>query len=340
MSSESTPREPLRALIAGAGAMGRWHALAARWGGATVVGVCDLDLDAARDLARGASVGTELGALVEATAPDVVHLCTPPDTHRELAERALRAGANVVAEKPLAETAADTEAVLRLASLLGRTVCPVHQLAFQPWLPRVTEVGELVAIEFAACSAGADGRPEAAAERIVHEILPHPLSLFERIQPGCLDAATWVAERARRSELRAQTVASGVSLALWISMRSRPTRNELVVSGTRGTLHADLFHGFATVERGRATRAYKMARPFAHHGAAWTGALANLARRGLSRETAYPGLRALVRAVYAEIRSDGPPALTPSHSLAVANARDAIRKVAFGSAGGAEEGAA
>lgn len=46
---------------------------------------------------------------------DVVVICTPPATHKELAEMALQSGRNVLCEKPLTTTAADARALLRLA---------------------------------------------------------------------------------------------------------------------------------------------------------------------------------------------------------------------------------
>ncbi len=46
---------------------------------------------------------------------DAVSICTPVDTHREIAEAALAAGKHVFCEKPLAPTDADCEAIVRAA---------------------------------------------------------------------------------------------------------------------------------------------------------------------------------------------------------------------------------
>ena len=83
------------------------HARAARAAGAEVLGV--LGRNAARseqvaaqlDLPRGYASLDE----VIADAPDVVHICTPNDQHHPQALAVIRAGINVVCEKPLAMSA-------------------------------------------------------------------------------------------------------------------------------------------------------------------------------------------------------------------------------------------
>src|SRR3989304_980916 len=134
---------------------------------------------------------------------------------------------------------------------------------FQRWLPLVTRLGVLLSVDFAVCSAGASSRPGAEADRVVMDILPHPLSLFERVHPGSLKEISWQVLRPRSGELRASGVSRGTVFTLSISMNGRPPRNELIVTGEEGTLHADLFHGFAVRESPRNSRGYKIARPLA-----------------------------------------------------------------------------
>ena len=118
--------------------------------------------------------------------------------------------------------------------------------------------------------------------------------------------------------------AGGVSLTLSISMNGRPTSHELRIAGTSGTLNADLFHGFAWLEGDHVSRTYKIARPFATATRQLAAAAGNLARRAWSRESAYPGLRKFVRAVYAGVRGAGPPALSPDHTRRVVRAQREI----------------
>ncbi|HTF39772.1 MAG TPA: Gfo/Idh/MocA family oxidoreductase, partial [Propionibacteriaceae bacterium] len=53
--------------------------------------------------------------LVDAVAPDVVHICTPHDQHADLAIDCLRAGVGVLLEKPLAHTQAEGKRVVQAA---------------------------------------------------------------------------------------------------------------------------------------------------------------------------------------------------------------------------------
>ena len=278
-----------------------------------------------------------------------VRACTPLESHADLSERALLAGADVIVEKPLAYDAARTERLLALARERERILCPVHQLVFQPWLGLQRHSGEILSIDYSACSAGAVNRGASAADEVADEILSHPLALFERLlaqAPGPADspsqavdlgALQWSAERSAPGELRAQATASGVALSIAISLSGRPPRHELRLTGSRGTLHADLFHGFAWREGEATSRAYKIARPFWLAGRQIAGATANLVRRAARSEPAYPGLRTLVAEVYAArqiagidgidgIDGDSPARspLSADHTLAVARARDAI----------------
>jgi predicted dehydrogenase len=113
---------PLRVAVAGAGMVARVHVDAARRAGALVVGI------SASTPERGKAAAAELGVerpyptseeLVESSEVDVVHICTPNDLHRPLAERALRAGKHVVCEKPLATSGADARALAELAREQG-----------------------------------------------------------------------------------------------------------------------------------------------------------------------------------------------------------------------------
>lgn len=321
----------MRAAIVGAGLMGRWHAHEAAHAGGTVVGFCDVDVDAAERLARGhdgAGSFDDYDEMLASIAPDIVHVCTPPASHVALAERALRSGAHVIAEKPVAATAAETERLLELADRCERFVCPVHQFPFQRSIrDAIGLLGDLEPVfdlSWVACSAGAAGGPPGKGDEVADDILAHPLSVVQRMLPVDVAQLDWTASRPRSGELRAFAAAAGTSVCIVVSMGGRPTRNELRLTAAGGTLHADLYHGFAVVEPGAVSRSRKIARPFLHSGATARAATLNLARRTLQREPAYPGLRALIADVYEFARNGGPPPITHDECLAVARARDRV----------------
>jgi predicted dehydrogenase len=77
----------LRVAVVGAGRIGRWHANYAQRLGANVAAIVDRAPGAALSLARDAkqaAVFTEMGAMLEAVRPHVVHICTPLPSHLPL----------------------------------------------------------------------------------------------------------------------------------------------------------------------------------------------------------------------------------------------------------------
>jgi predicted dehydrogenase len=320
--------EPVvRAAIVGAGRMGRWHARAVEASGGMVVAVVDPDVERARALVDGVVAVRGLGELGEGAGLDVVHVCTPVAGHASVVHAAVAAGVHAIVEKPLAEDAAATRELLEQTHAAGRMVVPVHQFLFQRGVQRILgrldELGPLVRCAFVAASAGTESTG-IDADALVSEILPHPLSLFARLTPFDVGELDWHVARPAAGELRALAIAGTTSLEIVLSAHGRPTSTTLEVMGSAGTANADLFHGFATVDRGRVGRATKLTGPFTRSTRTLAGAGANLAARTIAWEPAYPGLRELVRRTYAAIANDDEPPISAAETVAVAVARDRI----------------
>ena len=325
------PSAAPRAIIVGAGLMGRWHADAARRAGATLVAIVDPEGERAQRLAaryRGAVAHERLEPALAGGGIDTVHVCTPLETHESVIRAAVVAGCHVLAEKPLAPTAAVTEELLGLAQDRGVLLCPVHQFLFQPGVLRaqatLAAIGPLRHLDAVACSAGADRAGDAERDRIAVEILPHPLSLIARFLPGDLKVLPWTARRVAPGELRALGGADGVSASILISMRGRPTANTLTLIGEHGTARLDLFHGFCVIEPGRVSRARKILHPFDLATRTLIGAAGNLLRRAFRAEQAYPGLRELVVGFCAAALQRKNPPISAQETLAVAIAKDQL----------------
>ena len=308
--------------------MGRWHAAAIVRAGHVVAAVVDPDTSRAAALAssyRGAISAATLGSVGDA---DVVHVCTPLATHVPIAHEALTRGCHVVIEKPIAETLSNTRDIVVLAQASGRLIVPVHQFLFQDGVQEAAralpELGPLLHVDFVACTAGAAHLSESGQDGLIREILPHPLSLIARLVSPALTGAGWQVQHSRPGELRVHAALGDVTISLLISAGGRPTVNALRLIAARGTIHLDLFHGFAVVMRGRATRTGKVLQPFAASGSTFRAAATNLARRAATREPAYPGLRELIRRFYTAVQSGGPAPISPDECLAVAMAMETI----------------
>ncbi|MCR2827506.1 Gfo/Idh/MocA family protein [Microbacterium sp. zg.Y909] len=132
--TDATP-PPLRTAIIGTGGIAHAHAqaladLAPRIALAAVV---DLDTDRAREFAQrfGAdAVYPDADALLASEQLDLVHICTPPQTHVPLAIAALRAGVPALIEKPTALSLAEMDELVAVSRETGVPALTVYQHRF------------------------------------------------------------------------------------------------------------------------------------------------------------------------------------------------------------------
>lgn len=325
----------LSAAVVGAGLMGGWHATAIRRAGGKVTAVVDSDGERATALAvrfQGAQAYTRLEDALSQSRPAVVHLCTPTSAHRQQAEQVLKAGAHLFVEKPLASTLEDTQDIFILAEQTGLAVCPVHQFIFQDgvrrlqdWLP---DSGDLIQVSFTIRSAGGAGLASDELDVLAADILPHPLSILQALLPGSLETP-WIVNRPAPGELRVigtdgRLSASGIGLAIEISLNARPTQNCLSIAARNVTLNADLFHGFAFRLPGTVSRTRKIVQPFETSLRQFSAAAGNLVVRLLNNEIAYPGLLRLVSLFYQALSTGENFPIPTQDTLAVARARQVI----------------
>jgi len=115
--------------------------------------VCDLDEERARDVAQKYGVSTVYSnykGLLEDNNVDAVTICTPSNTHGELATAALRAGKDVLIEKPMAVEVTEARRILNLARKLDNIVSVGFIERFNPVVQKAKnmigegEVGEVL----------------------------------------------------------------------------------------------------------------------------------------------------------------------------------------------------
>ena len=119
-------RKQVRAVLVGCGGISQaWLKPIREMKDVAMVGLVDIRKESA--LARkeqfglaDALVGTDLGALIEATRPDVVFDCTTPESHVHVTMKALREGCHVFGEKPMATNMADARKMTGAAKKAGR----------------------------------------------------------------------------------------------------------------------------------------------------------------------------------------------------------------------------
>lgn len=128
----------LNLAIIGAGSIGAKHAEAALAAGMRLGGIVDRDADRAAELATKYSVPhfTTEAAVLSDPAVQAVVIGVPNRYHRELAVAALRAGKDVLLEKPMAMCERECEEIAHVAASTGRLL----QMGF---VHRYTAVGRL-----------------------------------------------------------------------------------------------------------------------------------------------------------------------------------------------------
>ncbi|MCS3443257.1 Gfo/Idh/MocA family protein [Microbacterium phyllosphaerae] len=140
--------EPLRVAIIGTGMIATAHVRAARDAGATVVGVLGSRPERSREAAETwgvASAWESLDDLIEAR-PDVVHICTPNNTHLGYAKAVTAAGLHIVVEKPVATTVEDARELAAAVERAGTIATVPYVYRYHPLVREIRErriAGEL-----------------------------------------------------------------------------------------------------------------------------------------------------------------------------------------------------
>ena len=101
---------------------------------------------ASRRRSRAHGFTGDLDEVLADDSVDAVALATPVPTHAALARRVLEAGKHCFVEKPMAQSAADAEAVVAAAERAGRTLMVGHLLEYHPGVIKLKELidgGEL-----------------------------------------------------------------------------------------------------------------------------------------------------------------------------------------------------
>lgn len=321
----------LKVGIVGTGLMGKHHAIAAGKSGGIIVAVADLNQSQAIQFARtlpGSKVFSDVAEMLDKIPLDVLHICTPTESHQKIAELAIKQGINVLIEKPLAETAEETEKLFRLALKKSVYLCPVHQFAFQSGVEKAKNlpvlIGETLSFQAIICSAGGTGLNPEQIDSIAVDILPHPLSLAQILLNDLLPEDNWTVFNPRNGEFSVYGQVGQVTLSILVSMNARPPNNSLKIVGTKGTIYFDLFHGFSFLEKGKVSKIRKILRPFNLSCMHFLSATLNLFQRVVRAETAYPGLRELVTRFYLSIKENSEPPITPAQAINIARIRDCL----------------
>lgn len=310
----------LRVGMVGAGQICPFHLQAiSRVGFADVVGIADLNLKRARQIANQFQIPlacTTVRQLADAGA-DVVHVLTPPSSHAALAIEALEQGCHVLVEKPLATSVADCDRIAEAAQRVGKTVGVNHSNLRDPFVRQALEavrrgeIGDVLSVSYLRGSSYPPYRGGALPPQYRDGGYPfrdmgvHALYTISEFLGDIEDVQAVFASQGGDPHLLYDEWAATVRCARGIgqirmSWNARPMQSQLIVEGTRGVFRADLFAMYLIRRRTlrlpgfveRVANAMDEARQIA------TQVPLNVLRCIRGRIQRYHGLQALVREFY------------------------------------------
>ncbi len=324
------PTAPLRIGLVGGGKMALNHARAVGRAGGRLVAVADPSEAARRsvlEIAPGAATFGSLGEMLAQETPDVVHVCTPPATHRAIAGQALEAGVHVYVEKPFAESAREAGELLEMAAARGLRVCAGHQLLFEPptrtALALLPALGRLAHAEsyfsFRTVRRTPGGRAPLRPDLQLLDILPHPVYLLLHFldAAGSRSPELTALDVRERGTVHALVRAGDVTGSLVVTLEGRPVESYVRLSGTNGSIFADYVRSTVQRQIGPGTSGIdKVLAPYRQAGQLLWGTTIALGRRVLKRQRSYPGLAELFEAFYRAVRDGTAGPVSPESILA------------------------
>jgi predicted dehydrogenase/nucleoside-diphosphate-sugar epimerase len=340
---------PIRTALVGCGRISDAHIETLKaLPGVEVVAVCDLNEKMARDQAtryRIAGVYTDMEEMMREVQPNVVHLLTPPRTHRALALIAARHHAHIYVEKPLASSEADARCIVEAARSAGVHVCPGHSLLFDPCFLEASrrirqgEIGEVLSVR-AEQGFSYEG---AARGAVIPWSYTYDWGLFENLMthalyvachfldtPGEPHVVAFSPGRIREAaveEIRVLIPSASAIGEVSLSLCAFPEANRVEVIGTNGRITVD----FSTLtvlsfrKNGlpsfvdRFTANFRTAASLIKSG---TSVAAGIVTGRVKR---YAGLRGLIRAFYESLKNGVAPPVLPEDGLLNLRLMDQIK---------------
>ena len=100
-----------------------------------IVAVCDLNESAAKFVSEKFKIKkyyTSYQDMLLKEKPDIVDICTPPQTHSNLAIQALQQGSHVILEKPMASSVSQCDGMIQASVKSDKYIYVVHTQLFNP----------------------------------------------------------------------------------------------------------------------------------------------------------------------------------------------------------------
>jgi len=314
--------------------------------------VCDTEPVIAEQLAARYAIPrwySDLGKLLDAEKPDVLHITTPPQSHLALTRIAVAAGCHVFLEKPIALRHCDTKAIFTAVNGAARKLSVNYWPKFDApalELRRLHEsgtLGEIVHIEsFYGYNLDGDfgmafrHDPEHWVNKMPGKLFQNVLDhILNRITPFLEDDNPQINAAAFSGdsncselldELRVIIRGAKSSAYATFTAHARPVGQTLRVYGTKNTAFVDFVARTVVLERkqaipsalGRLFPAFQIAKDYLGQG------ILNTNRFRHARFHFFDGMRTLLTEFYECIEQNTPPPIPYDEILRVSAMMDRI----------------
>ena len=260
----------IRVAVVGAGYVANHHLAALRSVDfVELTGICDTNLEAARAMATRFAIPlvvADLAELLEKSRPDVVHVLTPPSSHAAIALAAMDHGCHVLVEKPMADSAAECEAMAAKAREKNVLLGVNHSDLFDPMIRKALDlvaqgrIGKVLAVDilrssdYPAYSGGPLPKLVTQGSYPFRDLGVHGLYTIEAfageisgLEVEC--SSTGDNPSLQFDEWRASMKAGSAHGRLLLSWNAKPLENRLEVRGTSGRIEIDRFLQVCRVHR-------------------------------------------------------------------------------------------
>ena len=288
-----------------------------------LVGVCDLSRVAADYAAQrfeADAAYTDYKKMLDEAQPDVVHVLTPPSTHKFIASDCLNAGAHVICEKPITPTYQEFKDLCEIAKscdrhliedynyLFNEPILAINDMIAADKLGAVQEIEVRMALDVRGGGRFADENLPNPVHRlpagVIHDVLTHLTYLALQYLPS-VDrvAAAWSnhggGELFKYDDLDALIIGGDVHARIRFSCHTGPDCFEVKVRGRDGFAETDLFQPYVRSVLPRS--AGQQLTPLVNHlisGTTFIGASVKNFRNKIMQKTPYEGLGQFLSQTY------------------------------------------
>jgi predicted dehydrogenase len=319
----------LKSAVIGCGAISKEHlSFISKSERTHLSGVCDLSKASAKYAARrfGADQSyTDYCQMLAETKPDIVHILTPPHTHKQIASHCLQAGIHVFCEKPITPTYNEFQELSAFAQSQNRwlienqnycfnePILAIQKLIADGSLGEVQEVDVRIALPIRDGGVFADENLPSPIHKmpagVVHDFITHLCSIVVRFIPDFERvSATWNnhggGDLFKYDDLDAIVVSGSAHARIRFTCHTAPKSFAVTVRGSKGYVETDLFQPYL---RCVLPRSGELLSPIINHfinGCNLVGASVTNFRNKIMQKTVYEGMHRLLDNTYEALIDD------------------------------------